>query len=59
MTMIYPSRSWKDKRIEEINKMPYASNDEHPFFEEVMAIYKSKHRSYRSFKKDYETSSSS
>tara|TARA_B100000424_G_scaffold18737_1_gene13504 strand:+ start:3601 stop:3771 length:171 start_codon:yes stop_codon:yes gene_type:complete len=40
---------WVDQRIAEINKMPYASNDDHPCFEEVMELYTTKARSYAEF----------
>lgn len=42
-------QSWADKRIDEINKMPYASNEDHPCFEEVMDIYESNAKSYKEF----------
>lgn len=40
---------WVDQRIAEINKMPYASNEDHPCFEEVMDIYESNAKSYKEF----------
>ena len=40
---------WVDQRIAEITKMPYASNDDHPCFEEVMELYTTKARSYAEF----------
>ena len=43
------SVDWKDKRIREINKMGYPCDDAHPRFEEVMAIYDSKEKSYEEF----------
>lgn len=43
------SYSWKDKRIKEINEMGYPCDDAHPRFEEVMAIYESKEKSYEEF----------
>lgn len=43
------SVDWKDKRIKEINKMGYPCDDAHPCFEEVMAIYDAKEKSYEEF----------
>ena len=49
MKITYPSKTWQDQRIEQINKMPYASNEDHPCFDEVMAIYESNEKSYKDF----------
>lgn len=45
--------SWKQKRIAEINSMPFKSDDTHPHFDEVMAIYISEHETYEKFIKEY------
>lgn len=45
--------NWKEKRIVEINAMGYPSDDCHPCFEEVQAIYNSKANSYEEFINDF------
>lgn len=45
--------AWKQKRIDEINEMPYKSDDTHPHFEEVMAIYVSDHDTYEEFLQEF------
>ena len=45
---------WKSARIFEINAMGLPCNDDHPFFEEVMAIYRSKAKSLAEFYADQE-----
>ena len=50
-----PNISWKDKRIEAINKLSkkkgWSSSDTNPYFEEVHAIYKSDAKTLLEFKK--------
>jgi len=45
--------NWKEKRIAEINSMGYPTDDNHPCFEEVHAIYESKATSYKEFLNDF------
>ena len=47
------TKSWKDIRIDEINKSgaTYSPNSE--YFEEVNAIYDSKAETYEQFKKEF------
>ena len=46
--------SWKEDRIREINAMGLVCDDTHPYFEEVMEIYKSKAKSLAEFYADQE-----
>ena len=51
-----PNISWKDKRIEAINKLSkkkgWRSSDTNPYFEEVQAIYESDAKTLLDFKKE-------
>jgi len=51
-----PNISWKDKRIEAINKLSkkkgWSSSDTNPYFEEVHAIYESDAKNLFEFKKE-------
>ena len=40
---------WKDLRIKEINEMGYLCNDDHPCFEEVMEIYRTRAKTLAEF----------
>ena len=46
------TENWKDVRIKEINNMGYLSDDSHPCFDEVMAIYESNAETYKEFIKE-------
>ena len=46
-------QTWQDKRINEINKISVSSSPNNIYFEEVYAIYESKAKSYKEFKKDF------
>jgi DNA polymerase III psi subunit len=50
--------TWKDKRIEVINKLSkekgWRSSPNNPYFEEVQAIYEATESSLRKFKKNFE-----
>jgi len=45
--------NWKEKRIAEINSMGYPTDDNHPCFDEIHAIYDSKAASYKEFLNDF------
>ena len=47
------TENWKDVRIKEINNMVYLSDDSHPCFDEVMAIYESNAETYGEFLKEF------
>jgi translation initiation factor IF-2 len=51
-----PNISWKDKRIEAINKLSkkkgWSSSDTNPYLEEIHAIYESDARTLLEFKKE-------
>jgi translation initiation factor IF-2 len=51
-----PNISWKDKRIEAINKLSkkkgWNSSDTNPYFEEIHAIYESDAKTLLDFKKE-------
>ena len=46
-------QTWQDKRINEINKISVFYSPNNEYFEEVYAIYDSKAKSYKQFKKDF------
>ncbi len=48
-----PKMSWKDKRINAINAKGATFSPNSPYFEEVYAIYDSKAKSYKQFKKEF------
>ena len=52
MSKVKP-QTWQDKRINEINKISVSSCPNNIYFEEVYAIYESKAKSYKEFKKDF------
>ena len=46
-------QTWQDKRIHKINKSGAGYSPNNKYFEEVYAIYDSKAKSYKEFKKDF------
>ena len=48
-----PKMSWQDKRINAINLKGATFSPNSPYFEEIYAIYDSKAKSYKEFKKDF------
>ena len=46
--------NWKDKRIEEINKLNTGSGPDSPYFDEVQKIYKSTAKSLEEFRIELE-----
>ena len=46
--------NWKDKRIEEINKLNTGSGPDSPHFDEVQKIYKSTAKSLEEFRIELE-----
>jgi len=47
------TQSWQNKRIHKINKMGATYSPNSKFFAEVYAIYESKAKSYKEFKKGF------
>ena len=47
------TKSWKDIRIDEINKSGATYSPNNKYFEEVYAIYESKAETYEQFKKEF------
>lgn len=45
--------SWQDKRINAINTKGATFSPNSPYFEEIYAIYDSKAKSYKEFKKEF------
>lgn len=48
-----PKMSWQDKRINAINTKGATFSPNSPYFEEIYAIYDSKAKSYKEFKKEF------
>jgi len=47
------TKTWQDRRIHKINKSGGAYSPDNKYFKEVYAIYESKAKSYKEFKKDF------